>query len=183
MSILVVGMSHRSAPIDVLERASLDTEAAVKLSHRALETDAVTEAAVISTCNRVEVYVDAERFHGAVEDVTRLLGEHAGLDREQLARTAYVHYDDSAVARLRFVRAAQAAGFTLVQIRGIVDLRDHGQAPCAHVAQLVDGKLAEVHRRMRELAALQEELEQLKERARRLDPAECADADICRILV
>ena len=70
MSILVVGMSHRSAPIDVLERASLDTEAAVKLSHRALETDAVTEAAVISTCNRVEVYVDAERFHGAVEDVT-----------------------------------------------------------------------------------------------------------------
>lgn len=105
MSILVVGMSHRSAPIDVLERASLDTEAAVKLSHRALETDAVTEAAVISTCNRVEVYVDAERFHGAVEDVTRLLGEHAGLDREQLARTAYVHYDDSAVAHLFGVAA------------------------------------------------------------------------------
>ncbi|WP_375000476.1 glutamyl-tRNA reductase [Aeromicrobium sp. CTD01-1L150] len=100
MSVLVVGMSHRSAPIDVLERASLDTGAAVKLSHRALENDAVSEAAVISTCNRVEVYVEAERFHGAVEDVTRLLGEHAGLDREQLAQNAYVHYDDSAVAHL-----------------------------------------------------------------------------------
>ncbi|MGJ9413287.1 glutamyl-tRNA reductase [Aeromicrobium sp. CF4.19] len=105
MSILVVGMSHHSAPIELLERASLDTEAAVKLSHRALETDAVSEAAVISTCNRVEVYVEAERFHGAVEDVTLLLGEHAGLDREVLARNAYVHYDDSAVAHLFAVAA------------------------------------------------------------------------------
>ncbi len=94
----------------------------------------------------------------------------------------YRSYDGSAVPRLRFVRAAQAAGFTLVQIRGIVDLRDHGHAPCAHVAQLVDGKLAEVRRRMRELAALQDELEQLQERARRFDPADCTDADICRIL-
>ncbi len=105
MSVLVVGMSHRSAPIELLERASLDTEAAVKLSHRVLETDAVSEAAVISTCNRVEVYVEAERFHGAVEDVTRLIGEHAGLDREALARNAYVHYDDSAVAHLFTVAA------------------------------------------------------------------------------
>ena len=52
MSVLIVGMSHKSAPIELLERASLDTDAAVKLSHRALETSSVTEAAVISTCNR-----------------------------------------------------------------------------------------------------------------------------------
>ena len=105
MSVLVVGMSHRSAPIDLLERASLDTDEAVKLSHRALETSAVTEAAVISTCNRVEIYVETERFHGAVDDVSHLLAEHAGLDREDLVRHAYVHYDDSAVAHLFSVAA------------------------------------------------------------------------------
>ncbi len=105
MSVLVVGMSHRSAPIDVLERASLDTDAAVKLAHRVLETASVTESAVISTCNRVEVYVESERFHSALEDISTLLGEHAGLDREQLARLAYVHYDDAAVAHLFSVTA------------------------------------------------------------------------------
>ncbi len=105
MSVLVVGMSHRSAPIDVLERASLDTDAAVKLAHRALESTSVTEAAVISTCNRVEVYVEADRFHNALEDVSRLLAEQAGLGREDLVQHAYVHYDDSAVAHLFSVAA------------------------------------------------------------------------------
>ncbi|MGI9083704.1 MAG: glutamyl-tRNA reductase [Aeromicrobium sp.] len=105
MSVLIVGMSHKSAPIELLERASLDTDAAVKLSHRALETSSVTEAAVISTCNRVEIYVEAERFHGAVEEVSRLLAEHATLDRDQLVQHVYVHYDDSAVAHLFAVAA------------------------------------------------------------------------------
>jgi glutamyl-tRNA reductase len=105
MSVLVVGMSHKSAPIELLERASLDVDAAVKLSHRALETSSVTEAAVISTCNRVEIYVEAERFHGAVEEVSKLLAEHAVLDRDQLVQHVYVHYDDSAVAHLFAVTA------------------------------------------------------------------------------
>jgi glutamyl-tRNA reductase len=100
MSVLIVGMSHKSAPIELLERASLDTDAAVKLSHRALDTSSVTEAAVISTCNRVEIIVEAERFHGAVEEVSRLLAEHAGLDRTQLVQHVYVQYDDAAVAHL-----------------------------------------------------------------------------------
>jgi len=100
MSVLVVGMSHRSAPIELLERVSLDPSAAVKLSHLALEAPSVTESAVISTCNRVEIYVETDRFHGAVEEVSRLLAEHAHLDRDELVSHVYVHYDDSAVAHL-----------------------------------------------------------------------------------
>jgi glutamyl-tRNA reductase len=100
MSVLVVGMSHRSAPIELLERVSLDPSAAVKLSHLALEAPSVTESAVISTCNRVEIYVETDRFHGAVEEVSRLLADHAHLDRDQLVSNVYVHYDDSAVAHL-----------------------------------------------------------------------------------
>ncbi|MFD1858999.1 glutamyl-tRNA reductase [Aeromicrobium camelliae] len=100
MSVLVVGMSHKSAPVDLLERVSLDTDAGVKLSHRVLENDYVSESVVISTCNRVEIYVEAERFHGAVDEVSRLLAEHAGLDRDELVRNVYVHYDEAAVAHL-----------------------------------------------------------------------------------
>ncbi|MEJ7634605.1 glutamyl-tRNA reductase [Aeromicrobium sp.] len=105
MSVLVVGMSHRSAPIHVLEQASLDTDAAVKLSHLVLETPFVTESVVISTCNRVEIYVEAERFHGAVEEVSRLLAEHSGLDRDDFVRHVYVHFDEAAVAHLFGVAA------------------------------------------------------------------------------
>jgi glutamyl-tRNA reductase len=100
MSVLVVGMSHKSAPIDVLEHASLDVDAAVKLSHLVLETPFVSESVVISTCNRVEIYVEAERFHGAVEEVSRLLADLSGLDRDEFVRHVYVHFDEAAVAHL-----------------------------------------------------------------------------------
>jgi len=100
MSVLVVGMSHKSAPLEVLEKVALDTDASVKLSHLALETPFVTESVVVSTCNRVEIYVEAERFHGAVEEVSRLLAEHADLGRDEFVRHVYVHYDEAAVAHL-----------------------------------------------------------------------------------
>jgi len=105
VTVLIVGMSHKSAPFDVLEQASLDTDASVKLSHRLLENDYVSESAVISTCNRVELYVEAERFHGTVEDMMHLLADHAGMRREELVQHVYVHYDDKAVAHLFAVAA------------------------------------------------------------------------------
>lgn len=105
MSVLVLGMSHRTAPIEVLERASLDTDDGVKLSHKVLESPHISESVVISTCNRVEVYVEAERFHGAIEELSRLFADHAGLGREELVHHLYVHYDDAAVAHLFSVAA------------------------------------------------------------------------------
>lgn len=102
---LVVGMSHKSAPLDVLEKVALDTDASVKLSRLVLETPFVTESVVVSTCNRVEIYVEAERFHGAVEEVSRLLAEHADLGRDEFVRHVYVHYDEAAVAHLFGVAA------------------------------------------------------------------------------
>ncbi len=105
MSVLVVGMSHKSAPLDVLEKVALDPDASVKLSQLVLETPFVTESVVVSTCNRVEIYVEAERFHGAVEEVSRLLAEHANLDRDEFVRHVYVHFDEAAVAHLFGVAA------------------------------------------------------------------------------
>ena len=60
----------------------------------------VTEATVIATCNRLEVYADVDRFHGSVEEVSRLLVERAGKSTEALVPHLYVHYDDGAVSHL-----------------------------------------------------------------------------------
>lgn len=100
MSVLVVGMSHQSAPVDVLERAALDTDGATKLAHAVLDNPHITESVVISTCNRVELYVDTDRFHGSVEDATAQLAQHTTLSRDEFVRHVYVHYDDAAVAHL-----------------------------------------------------------------------------------
>lgn len=100
MSFLVVGMSHKSAPIDLLERTVLDAEGAAKLISRATDLPFVSESAVVSTCNRIEVYVETERFHGSVEQLSDLLAERSGLDRDRIVRHLYVHYEESAVAHL-----------------------------------------------------------------------------------
>ena len=94
----------------------------------------------------------------------------------------YRTYDESMLTRLHFVQTAQAAGLTLAEIRSIIDLRDDGNVPCAHVATLLHRKLADVRARIKNLAALEAGLEGVIERSDRLDPANCTDAEICHIL-
>ncbi len=94
----------------------------------------------------------------------------------------YRTYDDSSVARVLFIRSAQAAGLTLAEIGSVVDLRDHGEVPCTHVATLLRSKLDGVRARQAELFALEAELERLIARSRHLDPADCTGSDICHIL-
>lgn len=98
------------------------------------------------------------------------------------AANGYRTYDESTITRVTFIRAAQAAGLTIVEIRSIIDLREDGYIPCTHVTDLIDGKLADVRKRMGELAVLEADLKQLLDRSKRLDPADCSDADICQIL-
>ena len=105
MSVLVVGISHNSAPVPLLERVALDTDGVHKLIHDAAACEHVTEATVIATCNRLEIYADVDRFHGSVEDVSRLLVERAGESAEAMLPHLYVHYDDGAVAHLFQVAA------------------------------------------------------------------------------
>ena len=100
MTILVVGASHRSASVELLERLTLDFDAASKLREGALQTPHVTEALVLATCNRVEIYAEVDRFHGSVEDLTALLVAHADLPSERVLAALYVHYDEAAVAHL-----------------------------------------------------------------------------------
>lgn len=100
MSVLVVGISHKTAPVALLEQLALDADGARKLLLDALGCDHVNEATVIATCNRLEIYTDVDRFHGAVEDVSRLLLRQAPGTLEALLGHLYVHYDDGAVSHL-----------------------------------------------------------------------------------
>jgi len=105
VSVLVVGVSHNSAPVPVLERVALDEGGVRKLSSAVMNAAHVSEAVVLSTCNRVEVYVDVDRFHDSVEDVSGLLVEQAGALREDVVPHLYVQYDEAAVAHLFGVAA------------------------------------------------------------------------------
>lgn len=100
MSLLVVGLSHRSAPVSVLERASLDADTRGKLLHDTLAAEPAAEATVLATCNRIELYADVDKFHAGVAELSTLLAQHSGVGLEELTPYLYVHYEDRAVHHL-----------------------------------------------------------------------------------
>lgn len=100
MSLLVVGLSHRSAPVSVLERAALHVDAQVKLLQDTVAADPATEAAVLATCNRIELYADVDKFHAGVAELSTLLAQHSGVGLDELTPYLYVHYEDRAVHHL-----------------------------------------------------------------------------------
>jgi glutamyl-tRNA reductase len=100
VSELVVGLSYRTAPLALLERAALAADAARALEAELLRQEHVAEAVVLSTCNRLEVYADVTRFHGGVDDVSGTLATATGVPLGDLTPHLYVHYEAAAVAHL-----------------------------------------------------------------------------------
>ncbi|GAA2758703.1 glutamyl-tRNA reductase [Actinopolymorpha rutila] len=100
MSILVVGLSHRGTPVHLLERVVPAPETLDKVLLDAVACPHVAAAVVLSTCNRVEIYAEVERFHGGVEELAELLARHAGVSAAELTPHLYVRYEDGAVSHL-----------------------------------------------------------------------------------
>ncbi|HZV25518.1 MAG TPA: glutamyl-tRNA reductase [Acidothermaceae bacterium] len=100
MSLLVVGLSHRSAPLPLLERTSLSVDAAGKLLDDVVAAPAIDEAMLLSTCNRVELYASVEKFHAGVAALSDLLARHTGVGFDELSPHVYVHYEDRAAQHL-----------------------------------------------------------------------------------
>ena len=105
MNLLTVGLSHRTAPVRVLERAAIGAEDVGKVLDELIARDHISEAFLVSTCNRVEVYAVAETFHGGLDDVTAVLARQAGAEVAELADHFYVHYAGAAVEHLFSVAA------------------------------------------------------------------------------
>jgi glutamyl-tRNA reductase len=100
MSVLLFGVSHRSAPVSVLEQLSTDEADQAKIVDAVLQSSLVTEAMVLSTCNRVEVYAVVEAFHGGLSVIGQVLAEHSGMSLGDLTKYAYVRYAEAAVEHL-----------------------------------------------------------------------------------
>jgi glutamyl-tRNA reductase len=105
VTVLVVGLSHRSAPVQVLERAAVGATEVPKLLDELLRGPHVSEAVLLSTCNRIEVYAVVDAFHGGLADVSAVLARHAGMPLTELTEHVYVHYAGSAVQHLFAVAA------------------------------------------------------------------------------
>ena len=109
--------------------------------------------------------------------------EQAGvLPEPQRQPSGYRDYDDTALSRLRFVKAAQNAGLTLAEIREVMTIRDTSGPPCAHVIELLDAHAADLSRRVAELAALRDDVRRLRDRAATLDPGQCSPAVVCQVI-
>ncbi|MGH3874579.1 MAG: glutamyl-tRNA reductase [Pseudonocardiaceae bacterium] len=105
MSLLVVGLSHRSAPVEALERAAASCTDAGKVLAQLLEREHVVEALLLSTCNRVEVYAVVQTFHGGLADITDVLAGQCAITLDQLSEHLYVHYAAAGVEHLFSVAA------------------------------------------------------------------------------
>lgn len=100
MSLLAVGLSHHSASIALLERTSLPEDAALALGRALVATDFVKEAAVLATCNRLEIYAEVTTFHGGLTAIGDQFTAATGVPLDELTPSLYAHYADEAVAHL-----------------------------------------------------------------------------------
>ena len=100
MSLLAIGLNHRSASPELLERIAVSPQDVPKVLHDLLAGAELTEAVLLTTCNRVEVYAETATFHGGVTEVGEVLARAAGLPLEELHSSLYVHHEARAVQHL-----------------------------------------------------------------------------------
>ena len=105
MSIVVIGVSHRTGSLPLLERLAIPPDAQGKAIAGLVTRHNIREAVVLSTCNRTEIYAVAERFHGAYADIRDFLCDLAGLAPDELHPHLYSQHDDAAVTHLFEVAA------------------------------------------------------------------------------
>jgi glutamyl-tRNA reductase len=105
MPVFVLGLNHRTAPLELLERLSIPPDQRPKALGHLLAQDHVEEALILSTCNRVEIYASISRFHGGAAEVRRALADLHHLDQQDFAGYLYDYLDERAVGHLFNVTA------------------------------------------------------------------------------
>lgn len=123
----------------------------------------------------------AERSGVSVKTI-RFYDEIGLLPAMERSRSGYRLYGPDALARLRFIRSAQAVGLTLAQIKEVIALRDQGRAPCEHVLSMLEKRADEVERHIAELVGLRDQLRDLYRRGRLLDPSDCRPGGVCDVV-
>lgn len=105
MSVLVVGLSHRSASVDLLDLVVMPPERVELFRDDLARSPFLAEVMVLSTCNRLEVIAEVDRFHGAVSDITDQISKYSGVDRMELTDHVYAPFDEAAIRHVFDVAA------------------------------------------------------------------------------
>src|SRR5438552_19123979 len=106
MEIVLVGLNHRTAPVEVREKVSFTAEQAQRAGEELRARGILEETLVLSTCNRSEVYgVPPESSHECAPGLSSFLSEFHAVRAEALSGSLYHHYDREAVRHLFRVSA------------------------------------------------------------------------------
>ena len=105
MSLVVVGLNHRTVPVELLERMAVAPADLPKALQSLGRCEHLAEVVLLSTCNRTEVYAHATLFHPAMQDVRDFLADVSGVDPDEFSDLLYAYHDDAAVAHLFGVAA------------------------------------------------------------------------------
>ncbi len=119
---------------------------------------------------------------GLTDKTIRYYEDIGVLDPPQRMPNGYRDYGSSAINKLRFVKAAQAVGLSLGEIREVLALRDRGVTPCEHVVGLIRRRAEEIDAKIAELEHIRTDLRRLVRRARSLDPSRCEPDKICHVI-
>jgi DNA-binding transcriptional MerR regulator len=119
---------------------------------------------------------------GTTPKTLRFYEEISLLSPPERTFSGYRDYDESAIVRIQFVKAGQAIGLTLAEIRNLLLIRDEGTSPCEAAIDLLDQHLEEVSRRISELKNLKRDLSELRVLARTLNSAQCPPGSICHVI-
>jgi len=127
--VIVVGLNHRTAPVELRERVAVPSSRMVKALHDLSSREHLAEVVLLSTCNRTEIYARSTKFHSAVSDVLEFLSEQGSAPPEEFSEHLYTYYDDSAVSHLFGVAAGLDSmilgeGEILGQVRAAWQLAD-----------------------------------------------------------
>jgi len=125
---------------------------------------------------------EVARQVGVATSAIRFYEEAGLLPAPDRTPSGYRDYEPSVIDRLAFIRAGQAVGLTLSELSDVLKIRDGGEAPCRHVAELIDVRIAEIDDRIKDLRRLRRDLADLAVQAADFDPDECPPESVCRIL-
>ena len=105
MPVLALGVSHRAASVELLERLAVTADVSPKAYRRLLDLEPVSEGVILSTCNRVEVYAEVASYHAGFLALKRFLAETGEMDPDEFAEPLYAHYEEQAAEHLFAVAA------------------------------------------------------------------------------
>ncbi len=123
------------------------------------------------------------KLAGVKPDSVRFYERSGLLPKAERTQSGYRVYDEAALKQLRFIKQAQALGFTLDEIKGVLRMRDSGRAPCGRVIEVAAHRLREVERKLAEWRAFRDVLRgYLRRWKREANSGMCAAADFCNLI-